>query len=59
MATPFVSGVAALLISQSPNISVKELRKKLLDSVDKRDDLKGKVATGGTLCTANPLGVED
>ncbi|HQZ82812.1 MAG TPA: S8 family serine peptidase [Pyrinomonadaceae bacterium] len=59
MATPFVSGVAALLISQSPNISVKELRKKLLDSVDKRDDLKGKVATGGTLCAANALGVED
>jgi len=59
MATPFVSGVAALIIAHSPNITVKELRKKLLDSVDKRDDLKGKVATGGTLCAANALGVED
>lgn len=59
MATPFVSGVAALIIAQSPNITVTELRKKLLDSVDKHDDLKGKVATGGTLCAANALGVED
>lgn len=59
MATPFVSGVAALIIAHSPNISVKDLRKKLLDSVDKHDDLKGKVATGGTLCAANALGVED
>ncbi|MBX3281016.1 MAG: S8 family serine peptidase [Acidobacteria bacterium] len=59
MATPFVSGVAALIVAQSPNITVKQLRKKLLDSVDKRDDLKGKVASGGTLCAANALGVED
>ena len=46
-------------LAQSPNITVTELRKKLLDSVDKHDDLKGKVATGGTLCAANALGVED
>ncbi|HMM79106.1 MAG TPA: S8 family serine peptidase [Pyrinomonadaceae bacterium] len=59
MATPFVSGVAALIVAQSPNIAVKQLRKKLLDSVDLRDDLKGKVATGGTLCAANALGVKD
>jgi len=59
MATPYVSGVAALIIAQSPNITVKDLRKKLLDSVDKHDALKGKVATGGTLCAANALGVED
>lgn len=59
MATPFVSGVAALLIAQSPNITVKQLRKKLIDSVDLRDDLKGKVASGGTLCAANALGVKD
>lgn len=59
MATPFVSGVAALIVAQSPNITVKQLRKKLLDSVDLRDDLKGKVATGGTLCAANALGVKD
>jgi len=59
MATPFVSGVAALIVAQSPNITVKQLRKKLLDSVDKRDDLKGKVASGGTLCSANAFGVED
>ncbi|KXJ98281.1 MAG: subtilisin-like serine protease [Acidobacteria bacterium OLB17] len=59
MATPFVSGVAALIISQTPNITVKQLRKKLLDSVDKSDALKGKVASGGTLCAANALGIED
>lgn len=59
MATPFVSGVAALIVAQSPKITVKQLRKKLIDSVDLRDDLKGKVASGGTLCAANALGVKE
>lgn len=55
MATPYVSGVAALLISTQPKISMLELRKKLLNSVDKIDSLNGKVASGGRICAANIL----
>jgi subtilisin family serine protease len=32
MATPIVSGIAALLLEQDPNISVNDLREQLLDS---------------------------
>ena len=56
MATPYVSGVAALIIASDPSISMKDLRKRLLDSVDKQETLKGKVASGGSLCAANALG---
>ena len=56
MATPYVSGVAALIIASDPSISMKDLRTRLLNSVDKQDSLKGKVASGGSLCAANALG---
>ncbi len=56
MATPYVSGVAALIIASDPQISMKNLRTRLLGSVDELDSLKGKVATGGRLCAANSLG---
>ena len=56
MATPYVSGVAALIIASDPSISMKDLRTRLLDSVDKQDNLKGKVSSGGSLCAANALG---
>src|SRR6267142_4209688 len=49
MATPVVAGVAALVLSKNPNLSVDELRKRLLDSVDKLPSLKGKVVTGGRI----------
>jgi thermitase len=56
MATPYVSGVAALIIASDPQISMKNLRTRLLGSVDELDSLKGKVASGGRLCAANSLG---
>ncbi len=56
MATPYVSGVAALIIASDPTISMANLRKRLLSSADNLDSLMGKVATGGRVCAANALG---
>jgi len=55
MATPHVSGVAALILSQSPNLSVQKLRERLLSSVDKLDNLQGKVSSGGRLNAAKAI----
>ncbi|MDQ3745481.1 MAG: S8 family serine peptidase [Acidobacteriota bacterium] len=56
MATPFVAGVAALVLSVEPNLSVKELRERLLGTVDKLDSLQGKVVTGGRVNAARAVG---
>ncbi len=56
MATPVVAGVAALLLAREPNLSVEQLRRRLLDSVDKLDSLKGKVVTGGRINAAKAVG---
>jgi subtilisin family serine protease len=58
MATPEVAGVAALILSVNPKMSVKELRDKLLGSVDKLDSLTGKVVTGGRINAAKAVGAE-
>lgn len=55
MATPYVSGVAALIVAQEPDISMTDLRKRILDSVDRLPSLDGKVSTGGKLNAANAL----
>ena len=55
MATPFVSGVAALIVAGNAKISVADLRKRLLTSADPLPQLDGRVATGARLCAANSL----
>jgi subtilisin family serine protease len=55
MATPFVAGVAALMLATNPGISVDELRARLLKSVDPLPSLKGKVATGGRINAAKAV----
>jgi thermitase len=55
MATPHVAGVAALILSKSPNMSVAKLREKLLASVDKLPNLEGRVSSGGRLNAAKAL----
>jgi thermitase len=55
MATPVVSGVAALIVSQNPRISVDDLKKKVLASSDPIIELKGKTATGGRINAAKAL----
>jgi thermitase len=55
MATPVVSGVAALILAEHPRMSVDELRKKILDSTDPIVALKGKTVTGGRINAAKAL----
>jgi subtilisin family serine protease len=47
MATPFVTGVAALVLSQSPNLSAYGLKMRLIRTVSHLDDLEGRVSSGG------------
>jgi subtilisin family serine protease len=56
MATPFVAGVAGLVLSVEPNLSVKELRERLMNTSDKLDSLKGKVVSGGRVNAARAVG---
>jgi subtilisin family serine protease len=58
MATPEVAGVAALVLSVDPNLSVKELRERLFKSVDKLNSLEGKIATGGRINAAKAVRAE-
>jgi subtilisin family serine protease len=58
MATPEVAGVAALILAANPNMTLKELRERLLSSVDKLPALEGKVSTGGRLNAARAVRAE-
>jgi len=49
MASPHVAGAAALLKSFAPELSAIELKQALLNSVDKKSALIGKVLTEGSL----------
>lgn len=55
MATPYVSGVAALIVANDPHITVAELRERLLKTADKLDSLHGKTATSARVCAANAV----
>jgi thermitase len=56
MATPYVSGVAALIKSASPGMTKNQIRDRILTTVDRISSLNGKVATGGRLNAAAALG---
>ncbi len=56
MATPVVSGVAALVLSRQPGLSVAELRTHILKSSDKVPSLTGKTVTGGRINAAKAVG---
>ncbi len=56
MAAPHVAGVAALLWSVNPNLSVAQVKSAILDNVDKVGGLSGKVLTGGRLNAAAAVG---
>jgi subtilisin family serine protease len=49
MATPFVSGVAALAWAVDPTATVAEVRSAILSGADRVSALSGKVASGGVL----------
>ncbi|MCA1916200.1 S8 family serine peptidase [Methanospirillum hungatei] len=56
MATPHVSGVAALIKSQNPSMSATQIRSRIFSSVDAISSLSGKVGSGGRLNAAKALG---
>lgn len=49
MATPYVSGVAALLWAKRPDLSANEIRKILFSSVTSGSSFAGKMTTGGNI----------
>ncbi len=55
MATPMVSGVAALAWAYKPNASVADIKNAILQGVDHISSLSGKVASGGRLDAYNTL----
>ncbi|MGD0900089.1 MAG: S8 family serine peptidase [Thermoguttaceae bacterium] len=55
MATPQVSGVAALCWALNPNATVAQVRSAILAGVDKVPSLSGKVVSGGRLDAYNTL----
>lgn len=55
MATPHVSGVAALAWAYKPTATVAEVRNALLQGVDKISALSGKMVSGGRLNAYNTL----
>ena len=55
MAAPHVAGAAALIMAQNPEMSVDDLKAKILDSVDPIDALAVKTVTGGRLNVYNAL----
>lgn len=57
MATPHVAGLAALILAGDPELSVKELRERILGSVDTLDILGGRIFSAGRVNAAKALGV--
>lgn len=55
MATPHVTGAAALLASYNPNLSAASLKATLMNTVDPLAQWNGVVKTGGRLNVANAL----
>lgn len=55
MATPHVSGVAALLLAHEPNLSYKEVKERLLATAVPLNSLKNKVSTGAVVNAYNAL----
>lgn len=56
MAAPHVAGAAGLLLALEPASSWRDLRDRILTTVDPLDSLSGLVATGGRLNAASAVG---
>ena len=56
MATPHVSGVAALIKAANPSFSSSQIKSMILSSVDPLSGLSGKTVTGGRLDAYKALG---
>lgn len=58
MATPHVTGAAAVLLAENPEMSNAELRERLLGGVDHVKSFEGKLVTEGRLNLYNSLTME-
>jgi phosphodiesterase/alkaline phosphatase D-like protein len=56
MATPQVTGTLALMMADTPGVSVAELRQRLLANVDALPSLAGRTVTGGRVNAAKAVG---
>jgi len=56
MAAPHVAGVAALILSQNPGMSVTAIRQMILNSARKSENWEGFVQSGGYLDAARAVG---
>lgn len=54
-ATAFVSGLAALILSEIPGLKPYEVRDIIMKTVDKTANLEGKIASGGKINAYNAL----
>ncbi len=59
MASPFVSGVSALVMSYRPTLSHLQVKARILNGVEQSSSLEGKVMTSGRLNAYRALAVED
>jgi uncharacterized repeat protein (TIGR01451 family) len=57
MATPHVSGVAALLLANNPSLTTAQVKSAILNNTDPIPSLAGKTVTGGRLNAARALGL--
>jgi subtilisin family serine protease len=55
MATPFVSGLSALIMSYQPSFSSAQVRETILSSVENKPDLTEKILSGGRINALNAL----
>lgn len=55
MATPHVSGLAALLLSINPGLSPAQLKQLIIDNVDSLPAFSGKIVSGGRINLAKTL----
>jgi len=58
MAAPHVAGVAALIKSRFPGLDDTEIKAKILQSVDRRANLRGQVVSSGRLNAARAIGLD-
>ena len=55
MATPHVVGLAGLVWSHYPSFSMSQVRDTIVNTVDRKSSLAGKVASGGRVNAHNPF----
>jgi subtilisin family serine protease len=59
MATPHVAGVAALVLSEHPSLSVSELKMRLINSAAPLGSLSGRVLSGGMVDTEGAINLTE